>query len=83
MKFAEIGGIVDSARQKGMIIMEFLPSGMEPTTDKSVKTQCLITINAGNGQGKIYLSCNSWGIGTALLAQVMTQLDLIGSGLKT
>lgn len=80
-----ITGKMPYIRQKGITIMEYsaLNAKKGQNVEKFAKTQCVITIRDGKGRGKIYLSCDSWKTGTALLEQAMIQLDSIGTGLRT
>lgn len=55
----------------------------EKIAEGSAKKQYVITIKDGSGLNKMYLTCDSWQNGIALLDQAMIQLDSIGFGLPT
>lgn len=84
MDIQSTNGSMRSDTQKGMITMEYyrLSAKKVQNVGKFAAEQCVITINAGKGQGKLLLSCDSWGEGTALLEVAMENLDKC-TGLKT
>lgn len=49
----------------------------------SVPERSKITITAGKGQNRIYLTCTSCKEGIALLEQVTTQMALMQHGVET